>query len=99
LRGVKGDWDETSSLPPSMVVQHGPLRLGVIHGHQVVPLGDPEMLAAAARKMDVDVLISGGTHRCVSNSLDQLLDSTVTDRQDTLLCTDSKPSNRIIDSS
>ncbi|GAA5906852.1 retromer subunit VPS29 [Sporobolomyces salmoneus] len=63
LRGVKGDWDETSSLPPSMTVQHGPLRIGVIHGHQVVPLGDPEMLAATARKMDVDVLISGATHR------------------------------------
>ncbi|GAA5885684.1 hypothetical protein JCM16303_003113 [Sporobolomyces ruberrimus] len=63
LRGVRGDWDETNRLPPSMIVQHGPLRLGVIHGHQVVPLGDPEMLAATARKMDVDVLISGGTHR------------------------------------
>jgi vacuolar protein sorting-associated protein 29 len=48
-----------------MVVQHGPLRIGVIHGHQVVPLGDAEMLAATARKMDVDVLISGGTHRSV----------------------------------
>ncbi|GAA5921881.1 hypothetical protein JCM3775_003398 [Rhodotorula graminis] len=64
LRGVRGDWDEpSSSLPPSMVVQHGPLRIGVIHGHQVVPLGDAEMLGATARKMDVDVLISGGTHR------------------------------------
>lgn len=65
LRGVRGDWDETTSLPPSMTVQHGPLKLGVIHGHQVVPLGDPEMLAATARKMDVDVLISGATHRQV----------------------------------
>ncbi|GAA5961925.1 hypothetical protein JCM8115_001612 [Rhodotorula mucilaginosa] len=64
VRGVRGDWDDPSaSLPPSMVVQHGPLRIGVIHGHQVVPLGDAEMLAATARKMDVDVLISGGTHR------------------------------------
>ncbi|BGP26546.1 vacuolar protein sorting protein [Rhodotorula toruloides] len=64
VRGVRGDWDEPSaSLPPSMVVQHGPLRIGVIHGHQVVPLGDAEMLAATARKMDVDVLVSGGTHR------------------------------------
>ncbi|GAA5903220.1 hypothetical protein JCM5296_001209 [Sporobolomyces johnsonii] len=63
LRGVRGDWDETTALPPSMVVTHGPLRIGVIHGHQVVPLGDAEMLAATARKMDVDVLISGGTHR------------------------------------
>lgn len=58
----------SASLPPSMVVQHGPLRIGVIHGHQVVPLGDAEMLAATARKMDVDVLISGGTHRSVGAS-------------------------------
>ncbi|GAA5840082.1 hypothetical protein JCM11251_000598 [Rhodosporidiobolus azoricus] len=64
LRGVRGDWDEPSArLPPSMVVQHGPLKLGVISGHQIVPLGDAEILAATARKMDVDVLISGGTHR------------------------------------
>ncbi|TNY21160.1 Metallo-dependent phosphatase-like protein [Rhodotorula diobovata] len=68
LRGVRGDCDEvrlspSASLPPSMVVQHGPLRIGVIHGHQVVPLGDAEMLGATARKLDVDVLISGGTHR------------------------------------
>ncbi|POY71611.1 hypothetical protein BMF94_5304 [Rhodotorula taiwanensis] len=53
----------SAALPPSMVLTHGPLRIGVIHGHQVVPLGDAEMLAATARKMDVDVLISGGTHR------------------------------------
>ena len=59
----------SASLPPSMVVQHGPLRIGVIHGHQVVPLGDAEMLAATARKMDVDVLISGGTHRSVARIL------------------------------
>lgn len=49
-----------------MVVQHGPLRIGVIHGHQIVPLGDAEVLAATARKMDVDVLISGATHRYAS---------------------------------
>lgn len=28
-----------------------------------MPAGDPDMLAALARQMDVDVLISGGTHR------------------------------------
>ncbi|BGP18437.1 hypothetical protein JCM10213_001684 [Rhodosporidiobolus nylandii] len=64
LRGVRGDWDEPSAhLPPSLVLQHGPLRIGVISGSQIVPLGDADILAATARKMDVDVLISGGTHR------------------------------------
>jgi len=52
------------NFPPSLVVQHGPIRIGVIHGHQAVPLGDAESLAAIARKMDVDVLVSGATHRC-----------------------------------
>ncbi|KAK4054282.1 Vacuolar protein sorting-associated protein 29 [Microbotryomycetes sp. JL201] len=63
LRAVKGDFDEGSTLPPSLVVQHGTLRIGVLHGHQIVPVGDAEALSAAARKMDVDILISGGTHR------------------------------------
>ncbi|ORY87522.1 Metallo-dependent phosphatase-like protein [Leucosporidium creatinivorum] len=63
LRGVRGEYDENPALPPSLVLQHGPLRIGVLHGHQVVPLGDTEALSAVARKMDVDVLISGGTHR------------------------------------
>ncbi|GAA6043871.1 hypothetical protein JCM8097_001203 [Rhodosporidiobolus ruineniae] len=64
IRGVRGDWDEPSAhLPPSLTLQHGPLRIGLISGHQVVPLGDADMLAATARKMDVDVLVSGGTHR------------------------------------
>ena len=55
---------QNPNFPPSLVVQHGPIRIGVIHGHQAVPLGDAESLAAIARKMDVDVLVSGATHRC-----------------------------------
>ncbi|KAE8537786.1 hypothetical protein D1P53_005842 [Cryptococcus gattii VGV] len=49
--------------PLSLIIQHQSLRIGVVHGQQVVPAGDPDMLAALARQMDVDVLISGGTHR------------------------------------
>ncbi|PLW11429.1 hypothetical protein PCANC_13098 [Puccinia coronata f. sp. avenae] len=63
VRGVRGDFDETPNLPPSLTLQHGSLRIGVIHGHQIVPLGDTESLAAAARKLDVDVLVTGATHR------------------------------------
>ncbi|EKD00508.1 retrograde transporter [Trichosporon asahii var. asahii CBS 8904] len=47
---VRGEFDES-------------LRIGVAHGQQVVPAGDGEMLAALARQMDVDVLVTGGTHR------------------------------------
>ncbi|EGF99834.1 uncharacterized protein MELLADRAFT_118210 [Melampsora larici-populina 98AG31] len=63
VRGVRGDFDETPNLPPSLTLQHGSLRIGVLHGHQIVPLGDTESLAAAARKLDVDVLVTGATHR------------------------------------
>ena len=38
---------------------HSPIRIGVIHGHQSVPVGDLDSLAGIARQMDVDVLVSG----------------------------------------
>ncbi|KAL7009515.1 Vacuolar protein sorting-associated protein 29 [Cystobasidiomycetes sp. EMM_F5] len=37
--------------------------MGLIHGHQVVPLGNTEALSAIARKLDVDILLSGSTHK------------------------------------
>ncbi|KAI9312916.1 Metallo-dependent phosphatase-like protein [Dichotomocladium elegans] len=60
---VKGDFDENPSLPQSKVVTHGAIRVGVLHGHQVIPWGDPEALDITARQMQVDVLLSGHTHR------------------------------------
>nr|GAT57690.1 retrograde transporter [Mycena chlorophos] len=59
---VKGDYDETSNFPSSITVVHNPIKIGVIHGHQSVPVGDLDSLGAIARQMDVDVLISGHTH-------------------------------------
>lgn len=34
-----------------------------MHGHTVIPPGDADSLLIAARHMDVDVLLWGGTHR------------------------------------
>lgn len=45
------------------MINHGPLKFGVISGTQCVPIGDLDALAAISRRMDVDILISGGTHR------------------------------------
>ncbi|KAJ6499422.1 Metallo-dependent phosphatase [Mycena sanguinolenta] len=59
---VKGDYDEASSFPSSITVVHSPIKIGVIHGHQSIPVGDLDSLSAIARQMDVDVLISGHTH-------------------------------------
>ncbi|KAL2912091.1 Vacuolar protein sorting-associated protein 29 [Polyrhizophydium stewartii] len=75
---VRGDMDEfvppsagagsdslvqaVSQPPYAKVVQHGALRIGLIHGHQVVPWGDADALGIAARQLNVDVLVSGHTH-------------------------------------
>ncbi|KAJ5490471.1 hypothetical protein N7453_011296 [Penicillium expansum] len=39
------------------------LRIGFTHGHTIVPPADADALLIAARQMDVDVLLWGGTHR------------------------------------
>jgi predicted phosphodiesterase len=35
----------------------------LIHGHQIVPWGDAHSLAMFQRQLDVDILITGHTHR------------------------------------
>lgn len=49
--------------PEQKVVTVGQFRIGLSHGHQVVPWGDPESLALIQRQLDVDILISGHTHK------------------------------------
>lgn len=49
--------------PSSLVLQYPPLRIGVIHGHQVLPPGDKTSLSLLADSMNVDILISGNTHQ------------------------------------
>eukprot|EP01101_Sappina_pedata_P003917 TRINITY_DN1595_c0_g1_i1.p1 TRINITY_DN1595_c0_g1~~TRINITY_DN1595_c0_g1_i1.p1 ORF type:complete len:187 (+),score=72.47 TRINITY_DN1595_c0_g1_i1:30-590(+) len=58
---VKGDMDE-ENFPESKVVSIGSLKIGVTHGHQIIPWGDNESLAAFQRQLDTDVLITGHTH-------------------------------------
>lgn len=47
---------------PLQVVLIGDLRVGLCHGHQVVPWGDREALAILQRKLDCDILVTGHTH-------------------------------------
>lgn len=49
--------------PEQKVVTVGSFSIGLCHGHQVVPWGDTESLAMVQRQLDVDILISGHTHR------------------------------------
>jgi len=61
---VRGDMDNPKSdLPEHKIVKIGEFTIGVCHGHQVVPWGDPEALANLQRKLDVDILITGHTHK------------------------------------
>ncbi len=41
----------------------GNLKIGLCHGHQVVPWGENEALAMLQRQLDVDILITGHTHK------------------------------------
>jgi len=65
---VRGDYDKDPNLPERKVVQIGNFKIGLIHGHQVVPWGDIDSLSALQRQLDVDILVSGHTHQMsVSN--------------------------------
>lgn len=41
----------------------GQFKIGLIHGHQVIPWGEMASLALLQRQLDVDILISGHTHK------------------------------------
>ncbi|KAK2723344.1 hypothetical protein QYM36_001866 [Artemia franciscana] len=60
---VKGDFDEGIDLPEQKVITVGQFRIGLIHGHQVIPWGDIDALATVQRHLDVDILISGQSHK------------------------------------
>lgn len=60
---VRGDFDENITYPEQKVVSVGSFKIGLCHGHQIVPWGDPESLAMVQRQLGVDILISGHTHR------------------------------------
>ena len=61
---VAGDLDEMSTdFPVTKTVTIGSFKIGLAHGHTVVPWGDKEALAILQRKLDCDVLISGHSHK------------------------------------
>lgn len=69
-QAVKGQYDEDTTLPLSKVVTHGSLRIGFNSGHTIVPNSDPDALLIAARQLDVDILVWGGTHRVEAYQLE-----------------------------
>eukprot|EP00606_Chrysophyceae_sp_TOSAG23-5_P000543 GSChrysophyteH2.ASY1.ANO1.766.1 assembled CDS len=67
---VRGDFDDDASLPETKVISVGQFKIGIVHGHQVVPWGDAGALAMLQRQLDVDILISGHTHKHEVNHFD-----------------------------
>ncbi|KAG7352541.1 phosphodiesterase MJ0936 family protein [Nitzschia inconspicua] len=62
---VRGDFDNDESLqfPESSILQVGQFRIGLIHGHQLLPYGSQDAKARLRRTMNVDILVSGHTHQ------------------------------------
>eukprot|EP00930_Biecheleria_cincta_P071773 TRINITY_DN59236_c0_g1_i1.p1 TRINITY_DN59236_c0_g1~~TRINITY_DN59236_c0_g1_i1.p1 ORF type:complete len:193 (-),score=34.18 TRINITY_DN59236_c0_g1_i1:108-686(-) len=60
---VAGDADLDFNFPETVVTTVGDYKVGVVHGHQVVPWGDTNSLVKYAGWLGVDILVSGHTHR------------------------------------
>lgn len=60
---VRGDFDENVTYPEQKVVTVGQFRIGLCHGHQVIPWSDPQGLSLIQRQLDVDILVSGHSHK------------------------------------
>ena len=60
---VRGDFDDNTSYPDQKVVTVGQFRIGLCHGHQVIPSCDVVGLALVQRQLDVDILVTGHSHK------------------------------------
>jgi len=64
VHSVRGDFDndETLTFPEVKVVQVGEFRIGLIHGHQLLPSASSmDAKKRMRRKLNVDILVSGHT--------------------------------------
>lgn len=61
LNVVQGDFDGFTA-PEHLVKEIGEFKIGLCHGHQVVPTGDMDALKILQRQLDVDILVTGHTH-------------------------------------
>lgn len=51
------------SYPEQKVITVGAFRIGLCHGHQIVPWGDQDAISIVQRSLDVDIMITGSTHK------------------------------------
>ncbi|ODV95746.1 hypothetical protein PACTADRAFT_15947 [Pachysolen tannophilus NRRL Y-2460] len=67
---VKGECDQDTNLPLSLILKSGDLKIGILNGFNVLPQNDPISLLSQARLMDIDILIWGGTSKVEAYTLD-----------------------------
>ena len=72
FHSCKGDFDE-GDMPEKKVVTIGEFKIGMIHGHQVLPWGNPDSLSSIQRELDCDILLSGHTHEINVKVIDNKL--------------------------
>ncbi|KAI6192292.1 Vacuolar protein sorting-associated protein 29 [Aphelenchoides bicaudatus] len=71
---VRGDFDEmATNYPESKIISVGQFKIGVIHGHQIIPWDNLDSLELTARQMNIDILVSGHTHVCKVYEKDNVL--------------------------
>ena len=70
---VKGDYDLDVSLPEQKMIQIGEFKIGIIHGHQVLPSGDINSLSNIQRQLGCNILVSGFTHELSIKVKDNVL--------------------------
>ena len=63
FHAVKGDYDIYQNYPEKKIVQIGSFRIGMIHGHQILPIGNKDALLDIQHELNCDVLLSGFTHK------------------------------------
>ena len=59
---VKGDQEDFKGFSDYKTFSICGYKIGLVHGHQVIPWGDEASLEAFVREKNVDILISGHTH-------------------------------------
>lgn len=61
---VQGDFDDpATNYPDQKVVTVGEFRIGLCHGHQIVPWNNRNALQLIQRQINVDILITGHSHK------------------------------------
>lgn len=60
---IVADENCDESVPETKILQVGAFRIGIIHGHQILPWKSSRAVEVWRRKLQVDILITGHSHQ------------------------------------